>query len=643
MHAPEISSIHLTRTLALAIACVAAALALAGPARAASDDRPASAAAERGAPAAKDEGPRIAPVTPPAHVLDELRGNGRKREHPAPKGKIPTLVDGGEAAGELSAAATPFYSWGVTKYQSGLNCSIIDSPYYETQVTSQIGYGGTATVPKVGERFNIVLLYSHPGYACSGGFLADLYAELGLPDGAQLAIDAQHKIGCYTTTRENPDTWVDVTNSTWSTPNGLRGNWCKTDGAIGANGGHNLGLRMLVTGTMFQIVVPVVATKELKGAANVPEVANFIGLTESVVTTSRKAFPTVWANVLGFFSPAISYPTPSALDVTPTGASTRAYVYNHFKSGNAFLELGPTTAYGQSSNPIPLGSNDAYTLTATWNSLQPGRLYHWRARFVDDNGVVTYGPDQTFSTPPAAIASKSGSTLMLRSYGTARDAVTVTVVNGRYQFANPGSPVIPGAGCIKVTATTVSCDAAGVTSVRVETGNDADVVNVGATVLVPAFLVGGAGDDVLTGGTKNDTLDGGAGADTIVGGLGTDAATYARRPAGEPIQMSLDGLANDGGATDVGPAGKDNLKAGIENLVGGAGGDTMVGNAAANVLRGGGGADTLRGLGGSDLIQADDETVDAVIDCGTTTGDRAVVDASPIDPVTAGCETVTKV
>ena len=626
------------RTCLLAV--VVLALALAAPAVAAGPEGEAESVAPT--PAAKGAAPEFRPVDPPAKVLEGLSGD---REHPAPDKAPARIAVDGEPAGEIgersfSTANEPFWSWGVTQNQSGLNCSIIGNPYYETQVTSNIGYGGTATVPRVGERFYIVLLYSHPGYACSGGFLADLYTELNLPAGTQMAVDAQNRIGCYTTTRANPDTWVDVTNSTWSSPNGTSGTWCKTDGATGMYGGINLGFRMLVTGTMFQIAVPVIATKELKGAANVPQVAEFKGTTDSVVTTSRLAYPKVWANVLNFFPASVAYPTPSATNVTNATAKTTAYVYNHFKTGNAYIDLGLTTNYGDTTQAIPLGANDAYTINTDWTELVPGRVYHWRARFVDANGNTTYGPDQTFRTAPGSTVTRSGAGLYVRAAGASTDDLRVAFEGGRYRFTNPASPLAPGDGCTAVNANEVTCDGAGVTRLRVDTGHRNDVITVAPSVTIATILNAGEGNDRITGGAGADVIDGGVGADMIIGGAGSDTATYESRTAAQPVEVSLDNQRNDGGAADVSGALKDDVR--VERVSGGLGADTLVGNDSANILTGGGGADTLEARGGADRVGADDDEVDASIDCGAGS-DRATVDATPADPAATACESVTRV
>jgi Ca2+-binding RTX toxin-like protein len=121
-------------------------------------------------------------------------------------------------------------------------------------------------------------------------------------------------------------------------------------------------------------------------------------------------------------------------------------------------------------------------------------------------------------------------------------------------------------------------------------------------------LTGGLGDDTLTGDTGNDTLNGGDGDDTFDeetasnggdifnGGAGTDVLDYSARTVA--LVVTMDGvLANDGEALEV-----DNVKADVENILGGTAGDNITGNNGNNVMTGGAGADILSGAAGNDTF-----------------------------------------
>ncbi len=109
-------------------------------------------------------------------------------------------------------------------------------------------------------------------------------------------------------------------------------------------------------------------------------------------------------------------------------------------------------------------------------------------------------------------------------------------------------------------------------------------------------LDGGAGDDSLDGGDGDDVLDGGTNADQLRGGAGNDTATWASRS--EPLDLSVDGIADDGGASDARAVGggdpADSIGSDVETVVGGAGDDTLsVTTDAPYTLDGGPGNDTL--------------------------------------------------
>lgn len=117
------------------------------------------------------------------------------------------------------------------------------------------------------------------------------------------------------------------------------------------------------------------------------------------------------------------------------------------------------------------------------------------------------------------------------------------------------------------------------------------------------FFIGGDGRDVGYGRLGNDVFEGGPtadGADAWYGGAGSgDLVSYANRTA--PVSVSLDDVANDGGADEG-----DFAHGSIEFVRGGSGDDTLTGNARRNLLLGEGGNDSVEGLGGPDGLYGDD-------------------------------------
>ena len=151
-----------------------------------------------------------------------------------------------------------------------------------------------------------------------------------------------------------------------------------------------------------------------------------------------------------------------------------------------------------------------------------------------------------------------------------------------------------------------------------------------------AVLRGEGGNDTLTGGAEDDDLTGGPGADDLRGGDGTDRARF---PGSLAQRVTLDDIADDGGAGEG-----DNARSDIEDLVTGSGDDAVGGSAAANDIATRGGADTIdpgagadrvRAGAGDDHVRSRDDRTDAVA-CGDGT-DRLVSDPGD-DP--AACESV---
>ena len=117
------------------------------------------------------------------------------------------------------------------------------------------------------------------------------------------------------------------------------------------------------------------------------------------------------------------------------------------------------------------------------------------------------------------------------------------------------------------------------------------------------------GENTLRGGLGDDTLIGNGAADVFIGGDGYDTVSYENST--EPVTATIDGAADDGGASDVTPISdrrdNDTLKGSdrtdvVELLKGGPGDDYIDGRGGSDVLRGGTGADTLVGGDGSDSI-----------------------------------------
>lgn len=159
--------------------------------------------------------------------------------------------------------------------------------------------------------------------------------------------------------------------------------------------------------------------------------------------------------------------------------------------------------------------------------------------------------------PMAASASKvsvGGGTVKYTGQGAEENNVGVSLLAGTYTVTDNGSGVIlrVGRGCVKVSGDTATCTDAGIKALNVVTGARHDSVIVDASVTVPAKLVGGSDQNVLSGGSGNDKIIGGPSEDTITGGLGSDSVIAGN---GEDVINTNDGGIKDtlncGGGDDI--------------------------------------------------------------------------------------------
>ncbi len=156
--------------------------------------------------------------------------------------------------------------------------------------------------------------------------------------------------------------------------------------------------------------------------------------------------------------------------------------------------------------------------------------------------------------------------------------------------------------------------AADVTGLHIDAGRGNDKVVIDNSVLIDAWISGGAGNDDLRGGGGNDQIFAGAGNDKADGGGGDDQvfgeSGHDKLFGGEGHDW-LDGGAGfdhlKGGAGNDhldGGAGKDHLhgEGGDDELLGGGDNDKLVGGTGNDSLDGGGGQDQVWGDAGNDTL-----------------------------------------
>ena len=206
---------------------------------------------------------------------------------------------------------------------------------------------------------------------------------------------------------------------------------------------------------------------------------------------------------------------------------------------------------------------------------------------------------------PFGQASVVGDVLVLEATAGVENRIQINPREPDWIVTDDRGPWVAGPGCTQF-GDAVLCPQASVTSVEAETGDLEDHLR--ATVDVPATIDtgtggdqmrGGSESDLLLGGPGNDNLEGRGAADVIDGGEDLDTVLYVLRTAAQPVEVTLDGVANDGGAED-GHA--DHILANVENVNATPGDDTLVGNADANRMIGGEGADGITGGGDADSL-----------------------------------------
>lgn len=225
----------------------------------------------------------------------------------------------------------------------------------------------------------------------------------------------------------------------------------------------------------------------------------------------------------------------------------------------------------------------------------------------------------------AAVAA--GELVVTAAPDTAND-VTVTETASALTIEDARAPLAAAAGCTAVTAEKVTCAKSGVTSVRFELGDHANVIN--APVDLPITVNGGSGpDQVRNAGFRSATISTGGGNDSIVGSTGNDTIT-----SGDGADHVYGGAGNDtittGAGNDVvgGDDGDDTITLGADadklEPARDGGNDVVYGGDGNDDLRGGRlGIDQLYGENGNDNVEIT-SGVDSRADGGD--GDDTLID-----------------
>jgi hypothetical protein len=250
-----------------------------------------------------------------------------------------------------------------------------------------VGYWGNENVtsPRVGDVYYGRAVVAGVGSPCAGP-MANI--EIILPPDTFFAIDATNPVRCSV---GNIEDWkfTDLpTKECQQKPYKGRFGW-----VFNRASGEPWDIR---DGKIVIVAFPMVSMKKMNGIA-----------TNSYLTGAIQAMDGLldpWDNPkMGVFVadvlPSVTYPKPSATEVTSTTAKTTAQVLNHYIAGQVIFEIGPTTKYGLKGEPAIIKPDaNGYNAYQNWTGLKPNTTYHWRARFITADGHSFTGPDQTFKT-----------------------------------------------------------------------------------------------------------------------------------------------------------------------------------------------------------------------------------------------------
>jgi|GEM_PF-4417517 len=230
----------------------------------------------------------------------------------------------------------------------------------------------------------------------------------------------------------------------------------------------------------------------------------------------------------------------------------------------------------------------------------------WRpllAGAIASSALIGATSEPAFAGSSATTVTVSSGSLVVTSAGGGDNRLVVThplsLSGTRYYYitetGNVGSTVVPsGRTCSSVSATQVRCASSAVTAgYSISTGDGNDRVDLShAFVTLKSTINAGDGTDIIVPGR---------GADSILGGAGLDLVTYEHRTSSQPLIVTIDNVANDGGYREG-----DNVRTDVEYLAGGAGNDKLTGSTGNNRIWGMAGTDTLVGNLGNDWLTSGD-------------------------------------
>lgn len=277
----------------------------------------------------------------------------------------------------------------------------------EDLTRDRVGYYTDPTLtPKVGDVYYCEIAASTVGNAFAGVYA---HLEVRLPPNTFFAISPANPVRAY---YENFTTGAIVNADSDVTQTPLTGIYGGGFFALDAISGP----WPLPLGQTIHVRFPVVSTSEMSGIFSN---SYLVGAVRAIDGEGNPwdgpgagwngiTLPPTgpWQGVFVVSNPpTITYPVPSATNITASAARTTANLAHHYAPGNFYFDIGPTATYGTSSTALAIPNTfDGYNgIYSDWGGLTQGTTYHWRARFVTSAGITYNGADQSFSTTSTSV------------------------------------------------------------------------------------------------------------------------------------------------------------------------------------------------------------------------------------------------
>lgn len=400
--------------------------------------------------------------------------------------------------------------------QYGTNCStaVLGSSYAEVMTSAVGGYGGTTGIVGVGNQYWASLLMSVPGNPCGPGS-AGIQTDLFLPPGTR--IDTTRAVRCFYLLRGNSDTangWIDGTNEGWALQGVGSGRLCPD--SVGPStlsaGGHQIGYRLVPSGMLFKIFVPVISDQPLSGASG--QVFDWLLASSAAYENPALTRTNAYVFSVGGNTPQVFFSRQPAAapywsDGKPDNQANRVELFMNLytagQAGNISYEIRRTDTNGVVWSSALAGG--------TWNgAVAPGQSLLQVTATGDALGP-NGGYSPVFFDPPGTPSNPAGEWNVPMRITWTFTPNSGSPVSASSDFRTLAGPDTDGDGVVNASD---ACPAAkgngadGCTAVQATSDSDLDGVN-GAADACPTVSAPGTADGCPAGQAPQGPVGGGGG------------------------------------------------------------------------------------------------------------------------------------